>query len=304
MRPLRLILTCSIALTVAISLAACGSDNSNDEDPQQVLDATFDNQESVDSGVLDISFSVHAEGGDDAGSLDASLGGPFQSGDGGAPQFDLSVEADVDSSLQQFSADAGLVSTGEQAFVSFQDTDYEVPSQLFDQFEQGFLQAEGQQGDQGNLLSSLGIDPSNWLTDLSNDGTEDVEGTETIHISGQADVPDLVADVKQIVENVPQAAARIDAGQLSQLDQLTGIVESADFDIYSGEDDDVLRKLEANLELNPPDAAGGAESISVNFTVTLSDLNESQTISAPANAQPLSTLLDQFGLDSGQLGEL
>ena len=90
---------------------------------------------------------------------------------------------------------------------------------------QQLQQQSESQGDQGNLLQSLGIDPTNWLTDLSNEGTEDVEGTETIHISGQADVPKLVEDIKKIAENAPKAGQQVTPEQLGQLDQLTAIIK-------------------------------------------------------------------------------
>ncbi|MGZ8621363.1 MAG: hypothetical protein ACXWW8_02090 [Solirubrobacterales bacterium] len=303
----RALLLLPVSLVVALTIAACGGDSGGDEDPQQVLDATFSNDESVSSGNLEISVNVDAEGGDDPGSFEASLSGPFQGGeDGGVPQFDLTAEAKVDSSAQEFSGSADLTSTGDTAFVNFQGTDYELPQEVFNEFATAFAQAQeqtdaSQQEDQ-NLLSSIGIDPSNWLTDLSNDGTEDVDGTETIHISGQADVRVLVADLKKIIAQVPQAAEQVTRDQLSQFDQVADRIESADFDIYTGADDDVLRKLDASVQIDPPDTEGAASSVEVGFSVSFSDVNEPQAISAPADAQPLSTLLEQFGVDPSQLG--
>ena len=300
------LLVLALALAAAFTIAACGGDGGGDEDPQEVLDATFNNEAQIDSGVFEVSFDLTAEGGDNEGSFEASLGGPFESGDGGeVPKFDITAEANLDSSAQDFSGSAGLVSTGDSAFVNFQDTDYEVPAELFQQFQSSFEQAQAQtekQGDEGNFLSSIGVDPSNWLTDLSNEGNEDVDGTDTIHISGQADVPKLVEDIRTIAKRVPQAADQVTPAQLSQLDQLTDIIKSADFDIYTGADDDILRKLEANLEIDPPGTSGAPESVSVGFSVTISELNEPQEIAGPTNAQPLGDLLQQFGVDPGQLG--
>jgi hypothetical protein len=293
-----------LALFAATALGACGDDG-GDEDPQEVLDATFNNDQTVESGVLDISFDLTAEGGDDPGTLEASIGGPFQGGGGGVPQFDMEAEASLESESQDFSGGAGLVSTGDSAFVNFQDTDYEVPAEAFSQFRTAFEQAQAQGQQEGeNLLSSLGINPSNWLTDLSNEGDEEVEGTETIHISGQADTPKLIEDLKRITENVPQAAQQVSPAQLDQLDELTDIVETADFDIYTGADDDILRKLEANVELAPPGDEGSPESVTLAFSVTMSEVNEAQSISGPTDAQPLETLLRQFGVDPSQLGQL
>jgi hypothetical protein len=307
----RFLIVLATALTAAVAIAACGGDDGGggDEDPQQVLDATFASGQTVDSGVFDVSLEVNAEGGDQGGTLDASIGGPFQSEEGAVPQFDVDAEANLEAEGdgQDFSGSAGLTSTGEAAFVNFQDTDYEVPADAFSQFSSTFTQLQDQSEQQadaeGGALGALGIDPSNWLTDLTNEGDEDVEGTETVHISGSADVPELVGDLRSIAEKAPQAAGQqITPEQLSQLDALTGIVESADIDVYSGKDDDILRKLEANLVLKPPAAEGSPESVDVTFAITLSEVNEPQEIAAPADAKPLNELLGQFGLDSSALG--
>jgi hypothetical protein len=301
----RALILIAAALAVSLVAAACGDDDGGGgEDPQQVLEATFNNQQSIDSGSFDLNLKVEAEG-DQGGTFEGSLGGPFQSQEGSFPQFDLTADIKLDSSAQDFSGSAGLTSTGEGAFVNFQDTDYQVPQELFDQFTTTYERLQQQSQDQqGNdLLQSLGIDPTNWLTDLSNEGTEDVDGTETVHISGQADVPALVEDIKKIAQNAPNVGGQLPADQIEQLNQLTSIIKSAEFDIYSGESDDLLRRLDANLDLDPPPGTAGApESVTFELSLTLSDVNEPQTISAPANAQPLANLLQQFGIDPSQLG--
>ena len=303
----RALILIALALALGLVVAACGGDgDSGGEDPAQVLRDTFNNEQSIDSGSFDLSAKVEAEG-DQGGTFEGTLEGPFQSQEAKLPQFELNADIKLDTSAQDFSGSAGLTSTGEGAFVNFQDTDYQVPQELFDQFSTSYEQLQRQsqaQGEEGNsLLQSLGIDPSSWLTDLSNEGTEDVDGTETVHISGQADVPKLVEDVKKIAENAPNVGQQVTPQQLGQLDQLTSVIKSADFDIYSGESDNLLRKLEANLELTPPTGTlGTPDSVTLQVTLTISDVNEPQTISAPSEAQPLASLLQQLGIDPSQLG--
>ena len=303
----RALILIALALTLGLVVAACGGDgDSGGEDPAQVLRDTFNNEQNIDSGSFDLSVKVEAEG-DQGGTFEGTLEGPFQSQEAKLPQFELNADIKLDTSAQDFSGSAGLTSTGEGAFVNFQDTDYQVPQELFDQFTTSYEQLQRQsqaQGEEGNsLLQSLGIDPSSWLTDLSNDGTEDVDGTETVHISGQADVPKLVEDVKKIAENAPNVGQEVTPQQLGQLDQLTSVIKSADFDIYSGESDNLLRKLEANLGLTPPTGTPGTpDSVTLQVTLTISDVNEPQTISAPSEAQPLANLLQQLGIDPSQLG--
>jgi hypothetical protein len=305
---IRALIALALAVLAATALAACGGDDSGaDEDPQQVLDATFSNDQAVNSGVFDVSLDVTAEGGTDPGSFKISFGGPFQGAEGEFPQFDVDGEVDLDSESQDFAGEAGLTAAGDKAFVSFQGSDYEIPQDVFGQFTSAFLQlqrqSEQQSQGQGNFLASLGVDPSNWLTDLSNEGTEDVEGTETVHISGQADIPRLVEELRTLVENSPQGG-QLTPQQLSQLDQLSDVIETADFDIYTGADDDILRRLDAKIAVKPTPGEGSPESAELNFSITLSEVNEPQEIAAPANSQPLAQLFQQFGVDPSSLGQL
>src|SRR5262249_12352810 len=81
------------------------------------------------------------------------------------------------------------------------------------------------------------------------------------------------------------------------------IIKSADFDVFSGESDKLLRQIEGNIELTPPPGLPGApDSVHVDFKLTFGNVNEPQTISAPSNAQPLSTLLQQLGISPSGLG--
>ena len=48
---------------------------------------------------------------------------------------------------------------------------------------------------------------SGWFTNLTNDGTEDVEGTEAVHITGDVDVAQMLEDLAGIAESIPSAAA-------------------------------------------------------------------------------------------------
>src|SRR5919198_2563165 len=74
---IRLLSLAAVSILGAGLVAGCGGDDGGDEDPQQVIDETFSNDQEVNSGVIDLSLSGSAEG-EDAGNIDASLSGPFQ----------------------------------------------------------------------------------------------------------------------------------------------------------------------------------------------------------------------------------
>ena len=153
---------------------------------------------------------------------------------------------------------------------------------VFKQFKQAYEQAARQAGQDDQNASSVfnqfGIDPKSWLTNVSNEGTTDVDGTDTIHIHGDANVPQIVSDFQKIAQQAPGDAAQ----QLtpSQLDQLESAIKNASVDVYSGTDDKMLRKLALSLSIEPPAlrTRSTVSSVDVDFSVTLSDVNEPQTI--------------------------
>ncbi|MEK6272268.1 MAG: hypothetical protein AABM42_06430 [Actinomycetota bacterium] len=302
----------ALILVLPAGMAGCGGDGGGGgEDPNEVLDQTFNNPEQISSGVLSISLDGSAEG-DQSGNLTATIEGPFQSGKGDPaafPQLDLTAQISASGAGQSFDFDGGLITTEDNAFVEYQGQAYEVGSSLFQQFttayEQSVRQAQTQQDNQNasSIFERLGVDPQTWLTNLSNEGDEDVEGTETIHIHGDADVEQIVSDIAKIAQRTPGGVAQ--ALDPAQLDQVKSAIQEASLDVYSGKDDHILRRLSLSLTIEPPASAGGSSvtSVNVDLSVTLSDVNETQTISAPSSAKPISGLLSQFGLSGlGSLG--
>jgi hypothetical protein len=294
---------CAVALASALLVVACGG-GGNDEDPQQVLQQTFSNPTSIQSGTFDLDLRLETSGGDNPGSFEAKLGGKFASqGPDQFPKFDIDASIKADSGSESLSRTGGLTSTGDQAFVNYQGTDYVVPQQLYDEFTTTYAGLQGQSGTDksGSLLKALNISPANWLTDLKNDGTADVEGTQTIHISGSANVPKLVEDLKAVAERAGTAVGNVDT---QQLDQLDNVVQSGDIDVYAGQDDKLLRRFQIHAVLKPPPGTPSApDSLTVDFEINFADVNKPETFTAPANAQPLNNLVQTLGGSSGQLGD-
>lgn len=286
-------------------LAACGGGGAGgDEDPQQVLDETFSGDKDVTSGVIDFFLNAGGQSNGQDASFDVSFGGPFQDmGEGQLPAFDFSFEFTVESPDQNASFDGAATSTGDRGFLTFMGTTYEVDSEILDSFTQGFEDAQAQSGSEGSAddLQALGIDPRGWLTNLTNEGTEDVEGAETIHISGEANVPQIVEDLTSAAEQAGnQVPAPLPTDQLSQIQDA---IQEARIDVFTGVDDRILRRLALTFAIDVPEGVdSGGGNLDGEFSVTLSQLNEEQTIEAPADAQPLSDLLGQLGIPAGPGG--
>jgi hypothetical protein len=301
----------AIALAIPTAVVGCGGGGGDGgtEDPQQVLDQTFNNDTKVSSGNLNITLDGSAEG-SQSGSVTATIEGPFQSDPNDQtafPQFDLTADISASGAGQSFSFNGSLIATQDNAYVDYQDQAYEVGSSLFQQFkksyEQSAQQAQAGQSQSSSILKQFGVDPKTWLTNVTNEGDEDVEGTNTIHIHGDADVTQIVSDIGKLAQQAPGGTAP--SVSPAQLDQLKSAIKDATIDVYSGSDDHLLRKLAVAMTIAPPASAGASvSSVNVDFSITLSDVNEPQTISAPSGAKPISELAGKLGLGGLPLGSL
>ena len=302
-----------IALIVVLpaALAGCGGGGGGggSEDPNQVLDQTFNNPTKVSSGNLDISVNATAEG-SQSGSLTATIAGPFQGDANNStafPQVDLTAKISASGAGQSFNFDGGLTATKDNAYVDYQGQAYEVGSSIFQQFkksyEQSVKKAQSAQGNQSaSLFEQFGIDPKTWLTNVTNEGDESVDGQDTIHIHGDANIDQIASDLQKIAQKTPGGTAQTLSP--AQLDQVKSAIQDASVDVYSGTDDHLLRKLSLSLSVAPP-ASSGVSSVKVDFSVTISDVNQAQTITAPSGAKPISGLLSQLGISGlGPLGSL
>ena len=240
------------------------------------------------------------------------FGGPFQSqGPKTIPKFDF----DVTASAAGQNISAGAISTGDKGFLKFQGSTYAVPDNVFQQFKTGFEQAQAKSGaTKGSTpLSALGINPIDWVTDAQVKGDESIGGTDTTHISAQVDVGKFLDDINTILGKAGTLGLPSSAGKVpksltpAQKQQIEDAVKSASFDVWTGKDDKVLRKLAFALDIAVPAAqqskVGGLKSAKISFQVTINDLNQPQTIATPTNAKDWQQLIDQFsGLIGGASG--
>lgn len=297
---LRNLLALAALLALATALAACGGGGDNGgggEDPQKVLDETFSPNAKLESADVDASFSIDVEG-DNGGHFEASLSGPIDGHGNGIPKFDLTAKASGEGGGQNIDFEGGLISTGDAGYVSYQGTDYQLSPQVFGFVKQVFENAQQQSpSQQPSGLPKI----KSFLTNLTDEGTDDVEGTETNHVSGDVDVQKLVDVLKPFAERAGSlGAAGAQVPSPAQLDQLAQILKDASFDLYSGTDDHLLRKLDLNFDLEQP---GGPGKVTIGLDITLGSVNEPQTVEAPSNPKPLNDLLQQLGIGGG-LGSL
>lgn len=283
-------------------LAACGGDEAADDDVATILKDTFGSDEPVESGDLDLELTLDAEGLPNvAGPIALALTGPFDGqGDGELPSFDFSLA--LDAGGQAFSA--GAVSTGEEGFLEFQGQAFKLDDAQFESLRTAYGQAQKEAGEERGegerpTFSALGIDPLRWLTDAEKAGTEDVGGAETVKITGGIDVPRFLEDINTLLARAGDlgvAGADEVPSELSeeQRAQITEAVKSARVEVYSGNEDRLLRRAVVAITFDVPqdarEATGGLQSGELRLDFTISELNEDQEIEAPQDARPIAEL--------------
>jgi hypothetical protein len=300
------LLAALLALTTA--LAACGGGGS--DDPQQVLDdATL---EGVESGKLDISLAVKSQG-KKGSDVDVAISGPFQGKDTeDLPELAIAATATGTSEGEPVDFQGGLTLLSDRAFVAYEGTDYEVDPTTFGLVKQSFEQAQNQ-GGEGNAAdvtacqeAAEGIAAGDFIENLANEGSADVDGTSTTKVSGDLNPAGAVDAIIELGED-PACSSQLEAagGQpIEELEEargeLAGAIKKAHADVYVG-DDDIVRKVVAELTVEPKDTEG--EKVEMDFELTLSGVNEPQEISGPSSAKPIQGLFQKLGINPIELLE-
>jgi hypothetical protein len=299
------------ALTTAF--AACGSSDSDKsgEDPQTVVDdATL---EGVKSGNLELTVGIKAEG-DEGGDIDVSLSGPFQAGaKGDLPQLAMTASANGSAEGEKVDFEGGLTLLSDRAYVNYEGTEYEVDQTTFGFVKSGFEQAQQEGGSEGNPAdvtacqeAASGFKVGDFVNDLTNDGSADVDGTATTKISGDLDVDGAISAIIKLAEDPAcssqlEAAGPLPIGELEAAKgEVASAVKKAHVEVYVG-DDNIIRRLVAELTIEPQGSS--KEKVEANIDLTLSEVNEEQEITAPANAKPLQGLFQKLDINPVELLE-
>src|SRR3954449_10316158 len=288
-----------VALSAAL-LSACGSGNS--DDVKATLDKAFSTP--IKSARIDLEVTLKLDGIKQLnGPVKLSVQGPYATGGSQTiPKADWDIAASA--AGQNFSA--GFISTGDNAWVGFQGQNYEIGKDAVAQINQQIKQAAGQNKQKG--LSQFGIDPSAWLQDAKDEGDEKVAGVDTNHVSAALDVGKFLDDLNQIAGKAGGSLGGGTTAQLtaSQKKQIEDVVENPRFDVYVGKDDNIIRRLSADISFKVPAdkqaQVGGLKDGTLSFSIEFADVGKPQTINAPASAKPLSELTSQLGGLGAALG--
>ncbi len=294
------------ALTALLS--ACGGGGSS-SDPQKVIEqATF---EGVESGDLGLTMNVKSEG-KEGGEMKVDLSGPFQStGKKSLPELGLEVSAHGVANGEKVNFEGGFTLLSDRAYIGYDGKQYEVDPTTF-----SFVKAAIEEGEQQGEKESAGgevtacqkaatsIDLGEFVNSLEDEGGEEVEGVKTTKLSGDLDPKGAVDAIIKLAET-PACATELEAAgnlPLNALKQeegkLTGAIKKAHAEIFVGEDDHIIRKVVAELTVEPK---GSGEKVEVELEFSLGKVNEKQSIKAPANAEPLEKLFGELGINPNEI---
>jgi hypothetical protein len=300
----------AVLTALATAFAACGdSGGDSSANPQTVVDdATL---KGIESGDIDLSLGIDVKG-EGGGNIDVSLSGPFQSQGGQYPQLDMTAKADGSIGGDDVDFEGGLVLLSNRAYVNYQGTDYEVDPTTFSFVKSAIQQAQQQSNAQSQVpdvtacqeaVSNLQV--GDFIDNLTNEGTADVGGVSTTHVSGDLNVGGAIDSFVGLSEDPACAEQLGTAGPLpseAELNEARSQVESAlktaHVDVYVG-DDNIVRQISAELTIEPPKDSGndGPESVDISFDLTIDGVNEDQTIEAPEGAKPLNDLFMKLGIN-------
>jgi hypothetical protein len=302
-------LLAAFAALAAILSACGGGGGGSGEDPQKVIESAT--LEGIESGEMDVSLKVKSKG-SDGGNLTAELSGPFQTtGKESLPELSLAIKAKGDAEGENVDFEGGLTVLNDRAFIAYGGTNYEIDPTTFGFIKSGFEEAEqeGTKESQGAEVTACqkaaeSLDLGEFVDNLEKEGSEDIDGTGTTKLSGDLDPKTAVEAVIKLSES-PACSSELDAtGALpleelkEQQSELTDAIKDAHITVNVGEDDHIPRKIAAEMTISPK---GTGETAEVEFEVTLSKVNEKQTIKAPAGAESIEKLFDQLGVNPLEL---
>jgi hypothetical protein len=206
----------------------------------------------------------------------------------------------------------GLTVLTDRAFVEYKGSSYEIDPTTFGYVKSTFEQSQQQEGPESGDITACqkaaeGIKFSQFAEELVNEGSVDVDGTSTTKVSGDVDVSGGIDALIQLTEDPAcssqlEAAGPLPLGELKEAKgELSKTVKKAHIDLYVG-DDDIVRKVAVELTIQPPEA--GNEVIELEMELSLAEVNEEQSFSAPSDAKPLEALFKDAGINPIEAGKI
>jgi hypothetical protein len=260
-------------LAVAALASGCGGGHARD-----VLADTAANLSKLHSGDLTLRLVLSPREGT-KGRIGFELHGPFALRPGALPIAKVAY-TQIAGARQ---ATATFISTGTKAYAEVNGKAYELPAAATESVRHA---AAGPTGSGG----FAGLDISSWVEDPSVSSAGDQD-----HIAARLDVVDAANGLLGLLRGLGRDAPLIEG---AEADRLRDAVESSSFDVWTGSQDHLLRRLlmKAELGLDVPASLrrvlGDVVGAKVEFELAVAHPNQAVTVRPPANPLPSSELPD------------
>jgi hypothetical protein len=319
--PSRRLVVLALLAALTLGAAACGGGGNKSSgsgtDATALLKDTFGANHPIRSGRVDANLDVDLKGlAQLTQPLSLHLSGPFQS-NGGKTLPDFAFDLDLQGGDKPITV--GAVFAGGGGYLTIEGQAFDLGADLYKTFKTGYEKAKASSSaksgtDSQASFSALGISPLRWLKDPKNVGTEDIAGTQTVHLASGVDVAKLLEDVSTLLgkaKGVTSAGGAATGTSVptsltsQQRDLITKSIKSAKVDVWTGTKDHTLRKVAVNVQVDVPQdlraQAGNLRTGHVIFQVTIAQLNQAQKVVKPADVRPISELRSALS-DLGLLG--
>lgn len=257
-------------LAAVLALSGCGGGGGGDAGP--ALRETAEKLGTIRSGTLTFRMEVDPRGDDEPFGFE--LTGPFELGkSGGLPEADI----EYTQFARGESATIRLVSDGEQAVVITQGRTVPLEGEALEDLRQSGAEVLGSDVADEAGLEELRVDT--WLVDP--ELTDGPDGTDKI--AGELDVVGVANGLIDLAGSLT-GTERLDEETGRQLREA---VDSTDFELLTGADDRLLRKLALQVELAadvPEDlreALGDVVGAGFSFLLEVENPNEPVDVALP-----------------------
>jgi len=299
------ILAIATAALIALLALGCGDDSepASDESPLTLLQTAAGKK--IDSAKVQIRAAADIPGFPILGDrLSLTATGPVAMDADGAPALDL--DAMLRAGGQAFPT--RITAVDGDVYVDFQGLSYQVDPEMLAMLPLGHGKGSAKQG--ATSLKSLGIDPSDWLTNAKVEDGEDIGGDSTRLITGTVDEQAVLADVlkaadspaaRDQIEKSGDAAKGLPELNEENLDKVAEAIEKVSVEV-NVDDDGYARRLYASLRFKMPEDIKNAayEGGTVSFELIFDEIGGvTVNVAPPANPRPLSDLFDFAGVIFG-----
>jgi len=283
----------ALILLAIVALVAGGCGGNDRADAEKLLDTAFSKR--IPSADLAIDATLNFEGSALGGRpLRIQATGPYVDNRNGLPKVDLTMR--VGSPGGQM-VESGYLSTGDRAFVKFQDVFYELSRA---EVQKQIQDLRRNRARRSGSLRALGLDPRRWLANAEFEDDVEVGGVDTRHVRGRLNVRNLLRDLDRLLARNREALSSTGGSLPTRLTPDTiRTVESVvrtppTFDVYVGKEDGLLRRLAARIELDLTKLGGAVgQSLgrgTVTFSIQFTKIGERKRIAAPVSARPIGEL--------------